>query len=89
MTQLIEKDKELQSLLDTIPETMKGTKVRTLLNAAVEKAYKAGLVKFSAFDHTLMEHGERTQWVSADISFDLGENQTLIKSYLIENGYAN
>ena len=84
---LIEKDTELQQMLDSIPETAKGTKVRELITKAVEKAYKSGLVKFNALDHTLETDGERSSWVSSDVPLDVGENLTLLTSYLLENGY--
>ena len=87
MMTLIEKDTELQQMLDIIPETAEGTKVRELITKAVEKAYKSGLAKFNALDHTLEAYGKRSPWVSSDVDFDRGENRTLITSYLIENGY--
>jgi hypothetical protein len=87
MMTLIEKDTELQQMLDSIPETAKGTKVRELITKAVEKAYKSGLVRFNAFDHTLEVYEKRSQWVSTDVDFEVGENRTLLNSYLSENGY--
>ena len=93
MMTLIKKDKELQQLLDLIPETAKGTLVRIQINKAIEKAYKSGLCRFSAIDNTMVAQGygdtERNTWSRQDYNFETGENATLIRTYLVENGYIN
>jgi hypothetical protein len=89
MNTLIQKDNELQKMLDTIPETLKGTGVRRLINEAIEKAYKSGLTRFNAFDNTMIEYGTRIKWHSAYCNFDTGATATLIRTYLTENGYVN
>lgn len=93
MTTLIKKDKTLQELLDIIPETEKGTKVRKLINQAIEKAYKSGLIRFNALDNTMVEEdvevSKRIKWHSGEYNFETGENATLIRTYLNENGYVD
>jgi len=87
MTTLIEKDKVLNDLLDIIPETQKGTKVRKLIAEAIEKAYKAGLVEFNAFDHTCFEGV--TAWSSVPDHFGEPITANLIRTYLKENGHVD
>jgi hypothetical protein len=91
MNTLIEKDKELQELLDIIPETGKGTKLRRLVGKAIEKAYKSGMVRFNALDNTMVEekHFNRCKWRTAEFNFETGENATLVRTYLNENGYVD
>jgi hypothetical protein len=87
MTTLIVKDKELNSLLDSITETQKGTKVRQLIAEAIEKAYKAGVLEFNAFDHTCLEG--KVPWYQIDERFNEPILLNLISTYLKENGYVD
>jgi hypothetical protein len=87
MITLVIKDKELNLLLDSIPETQKGTKVRRLINEAVEKAYKAGILEFNAFDHTCLEG--QVAWHKINDHFNEPITSNLINTYLKENGYAD
>jgi type II secretory pathway component PulL len=103
MMELQDKDIRLQEMLDYIPETQRGTKIRNLINKAIEKAYKAGYVKYNALNHTLRDVEELSvtdvnsltderkiiQLKDSSDEFLVGDSLTLLRLYLKENGYAD
>ena len=88
MIDLIQKDVKLNALLDLIPETSKGTLARTLINKAIEKAYKAGIIQFNQLTHEAVWDGKETLWNKiCDDPFLEKDKILLINTYLKENGY--
>lgn len=105
MTELIEKtsyeakEKELSLLLfsfyegeeedeyNSVPAKIK--ELRALIAKEVELAYKAGMLHFNAFDHTLNIEGSRLKrWVDTDLSvLELGDYVTLPSLYLQAKGF--
>ena len=93
MTELIEKTsyKSRQAkLAKVIFSSASPTALEDYIAKEVELAYKAGMLKFNALDHTFQASGTTLllQWHKEDLSFmEVGEGALLPSLYLQSKGF--
>lgn len=96
MTELIEKTSyELRhsKLIELFEDTMtsySSTALEEYIANEIETAYKAGMLKFNALDHTFQATGTKLllQWHKEDLSFmTVGEGALLPSLYLQAKGF--
>jgi hypothetical protein len=91
MTELIEKisyEARLKELVDL--QYIKVEELQEYIAKEVELAYKAGMLKFNALDHTFQAPGTKLlfQWNKEDLSFmEVGEEVLLPSLYLQAKGF--
>lgn len=94
MTELIEKTSyasrlvDLRGIINTAEDPYKA--LTEYISQQVELAYKAGMLRFNALDHTLKEttFAKRKSWVDANLSHtETGDYVTLPSLYLQAKGF--